>query len=282
MAANVVLDTVTIVPGGETTISGNISGTLAGDTLYYVSDDLTVPSGETLTIAAGAQVLFQGDYNLTANGTLLVNGSANNRVVFTSGNLVKATGDWGGIIINKSGSRVSYADIQYSSSAVYVSDIDTVTINNCIITNNTSGIAGIRILDGADYFTIRENTIRANFSYGIRKINSSGDNSCSTNHQGGAEIVGNTIYALYGMYICGTYNAQVDSNTILLEDNYSDGTYGIDNENGRYSNYNGNLILAQNDGFYYHGFKLLEAIIQSFAITKCVMLIVVDFTYTIY
>jgi hypothetical protein len=46
------------------TISGNISGTLAGDTLYYVSDDLTVPSGETLTIAAGAQVLFQGDLQL--------------------------------------------------------------------------------------------------------------------------------------------------------------------------------------------------------------------------
>ena len=87
MAANVVLDTVSLAPGGQTTISGDISGTLSGDTLYYASGDLTVPSGETLTIAAGAQLLFQGDYSLTANGTLLVNGTTNNRVAFTSGNL---------------------------------------------------------------------------------------------------------------------------------------------------------------------------------------------------
>ena len=175
LAANVALDTITLSAGGMATISGNVSGTLAGDTLYYVSGDLTVPSGETLTIEAGAQLAFTGDYSLTANGKLLVNGVASNRVKFTSGNLAKTAGDWTGIVINKTGSRISYADIHYSSSTVYAGSIDTVTINNCIISGNSSTADGIRIDQGLKYFIVRGNTIKAGSNYGIHKV--SGNNS---------------------------------------------------------------------------------------------------------
>ena len=255
LAANVALDTITLSAGGMATISGDVSGTLAGDTLYYVSDDITVPGGETLTIEAGAQLAFTGDYSLTANGKLLVNGTAANRVKFTSGSLAKTAGDWTGIVINKTGSRISYADIHYSSSTIYAGNIDTVTINNCLISGNSSTADGIRIDQGLNYFIIRENTIKAGSNYGIHKVSgNSSNNGDSHNTQGGAEIVGNTIYASVGMRIYGTYNARVDSNTILLADQ---GSQGINNQESRYSSYSNNLIMPQDEfGWYYTGMQL--------------------------
>jgi len=271
LAANMVLDTVTLQSGGMAAISGEISGTLSGDTLYSVNGDLTVPSGQTLTIEAGSQLAFNGEYSLTANGKLLVNGTAANRVSFTSGSINKSGGDWTGIVINNSGSRISYADIKYSSSTIYVAAVDTVTINNCLISENSSGSHGIRIDDELKYFTIRENTIRATSGRGIYKVSgNNSDDGNSENRTGGAEIVGNTIYSKFGIRLYATWNARVDSNTFWMEDQ---GDMAINNSYSQNSSYKHNLIAPQDQfGYYHNGLELMyvsNSIIHGNQIKNC-------------
>lgn len=248
LAVTTIMDTLILERGGSRSISGDISGTLSGDTLYFVVGDLTVPQNETLIVEAGTQVLFKGDYSFNSNGLLLVNGTENNMVSFTSGAFSPAAGDWGGLNIYQTNSEINYANIKYSTSALYVSNVDTITVNGCVIKNTTVGSDGIRLYE-PQYAKIRNNTIDAPNACGIRKVNSNNDDSGTGTY--GYEIVSNTIVADRGIYIKSTHDARVDSNTIYVETNY-----GIHNESGQNAIYTGNSILPSGDqyevGFYVH------------------------------
>jgi hypothetical protein len=61
---------------------------------YLVKGNITVPSGSSLTINAGVEVIFQGVYNLVVNGTLELNGAEGDSVIMTA---VNATTGWRGI-----------------------------------------------------------------------------------------------------------------------------------------------------------------------------------------
>lgn len=68
-------------------IGGVISGTLGvwGDsTVYYVTDDLEVPAGQTLTIEAGTTLVFSPTHQLTVAGQLEAKGNTVFPVRFTS------------------------------------------------------------------------------------------------------------------------------------------------------------------------------------------------------
>jgi hypothetical protein len=68
-------------------IGGAISGTLGewgGDQVYYVTDDLEVAAGETLTIAAGTTLVFSPTTRLIVSGQLLADGNTVFPVRFTS------------------------------------------------------------------------------------------------------------------------------------------------------------------------------------------------------
>ena len=145
---------------GIDTLSVNIVNdtTLTNDTVY-VSQAITVSSGVTLTINPGVVMMFKGDAsNFNANqnseaayilvkGTLVANGEAGNRIIFTAANQSEK---WGGIIFNTSSASLKYCDFSY------VNKIDSVENNNyygalnfvndsnnvfaCNFSNNTTGI----------------------------------------------------------------------------------------------------------------------------------------------
>ncbi|BCY28053.1 hypothetical protein [Flavobacterium okayamense] len=90
------------------------SATLDASQTYKLTGSFIVRGGATLTIPAGTKIEATGGtasyIAIAQDGLLYVNGTATNPVVMTSGNTVKATGDWGGLVIcgrantNKGGS----------------------------------------------------------------------------------------------------------------------------------------------------------------------------------
>lgn len=84
LTANTVLEDVTMIPGSVQEVSGTINTTTwTTGYVYYVTDDITVPSGQTLTINAGVRVKFSSGKGMTVNGTLIANGTASSRIIFT-------------------------------------------------------------------------------------------------------------------------------------------------------------------------------------------------------
>lgn len=90
------------------------SATLDPTQVYNLTGSFIVRGGATLTIPAGTRIEATGGtasyIAIAQDGLLYVNGTSTNPVVMTSGNSVKATGDWGGLVIcgrantNKGGS----------------------------------------------------------------------------------------------------------------------------------------------------------------------------------
>lgn len=90
------------------------SATLDPTQVYNLTGSFIVRGGATLTIPAGTRIEATGGtasyIAIAQDGLLYVNGTSTNPVVMTSGNAVKATGDWGGLVIcgrastNKGGS----------------------------------------------------------------------------------------------------------------------------------------------------------------------------------
>ena len=81
------IPTVAAAPlsAGTAIAGGNVSGTweVAGSP-YLVNGNITVPSGATLTIEPGVEVIFQSWYSLTVNGTLIADGTASAPIMFTA------------------------------------------------------------------------------------------------------------------------------------------------------------------------------------------------------
>ncbi len=146
----------------QTEVAGNQSGVwrLSGSP-YQVIGQITVPTGQTLRIEAGVEINFQGYYKFNVNGKLLVNGVANNMVLFTSNNT--NTG-WGGIRFDQVNeiSKFKYCKFEYgktSSSGVYP-DIhggavmlkeSNAEFYNCIFSNNDASGSGDDGMGGAVY-----------------------------------------------------------------------------------------------------------------------------------
>lgn len=84
-----------------TSVSGALSGTwtLAGSP-YTVVGNAAVASGQTLSLDAGVQVLFAGNFSLTVDGTLITHGTPAQNVVFTTANPAPAPGQWQALIFN--------------------------------------------------------------------------------------------------------------------------------------------------------------------------------------
>ena len=79
----------------QTTVSGNQSGTwTATNSPYQVTGELTVPTGQTLTVEAGVVINFQGHYKFNVDGKVLATGTETDRITFTTDN--QAVG-WGGV-----------------------------------------------------------------------------------------------------------------------------------------------------------------------------------------
>ncbi len=150
---------------------------------YYISGDLTIESGVTLTIAAGCSVFVAPDHEqagsdtdrvqIVVNGSLVVNGTAENPVVFASRTDADPTdSDWIGIkvastgtaslsnVVIKNATRAIENDAAITLTNCTVTDcgvaIDAhagITASGCVITNNTDSNSAINTDAGTTAFT---------------------------------------------------------------------------------------------------------------------------------
>ena len=80
----------------------------------YLLDDVYVSAGRTLTIPSGALIKFNGMTGIEVNGTLNATGNSGAPVIFTSGAVSPAPGDWKGIYVGDGGNAsLDYTEIHY-------------------------------------------------------------------------------------------------------------------------------------------------------------------------
>lgn len=121
-------------------LSGSLSGTLeAGD--YYVVDDISVASGNTLTIEPGANIYFDDDFEFHVYGTLIAEGTGEEDDI-TFAATPGSGANWSGIILHEPASENSIFEYcRISDCQLGVAAIRSNTeISNCWITDVVNGI----------------------------------------------------------------------------------------------------------------------------------------------
>lgn len=154
-------------------VSGNVSGiwTASCPGIYILTDNTTVPSGDTLIIEPGVQILSNIDSSnsvtFTVNGTLIAQGTVLNQIIFSVLPQQESAGSWNGILLNMQAFG------------------DHAILENCIVKNATIGIT-IRDSDAL----IKNCTIQNNSSHGVEfrawgeNVNGSLENCIIQNNEG--------------------------------------------------------------------------------------------------
>ncbi len=125
---------------------------------YVIQGGLQIDTGATLTIPAGCKVYFHADAPLLVDGSLQVNGTDSQRVLFTGDRLDAPysgyPGSWPGIYFRGASSNdvLQYALVENADEAVVVSAapagvMPKVVLQQCIVNNSYD--AGILGLDGS-------------------------------------------------------------------------------------------------------------------------------------
>lgn len=145
-----------------------------GQINHIILTNVTIPENITVEIEGGADVLFEdtantllGPLSIFVNGTLIINGTPEDRVLFTSRVQAgkEAPGDWNQIYYNSTSndtrSRVSYATFQYGIHGLFLED------SNILVENSEfSNMSQEGILSYASSPIIRNCTVHYN-TYGI-------------------------------------------------------------------------------------------------------------------
>jgi len=223
--------------------------TITADEPYIAIGDVFVKPGVTLTIEAGAELIFGPSMNLIVDGELQVNGVQDSPVTFTS----QSEQTWSGIKINATSttSVIEWATIENATTGIDVSVGSTNTlISNSTIQNNTNGISFIDA-DGS----VSNNTINNNEN-GIYLENASPQISTNT-------IESNTES---GIVMQGLSNPLINSNNIFTLNKYGINIKGLSeagnnpqpviNGNNFSSNTNKNIYI---EGFNEGGYVVIDA-----------------------
>jgi hypothetical protein len=166
--------------------AGNVSGEWSAGT-YLAIGNITVPGGSFLDVQPGAVVKFEPNLQLTAYGTLDVNGGEANEVVFTSrdddtcgttapySDGEPEAGDWYGIHLdgtdgNSGTGQFGWSTIRYGGNTdgdadanVYFNQCDSGDFTNSI--SDYSANYGVHIHSCSPIF--RNTRIAASNSYGV-------------------------------------------------------------------------------------------------------------------
>jgi len=173
---NRLLFSSTILPGVTLTqvigieISGELSGVLV-DTIYLVVGDVWVSLGDSLTIEAGAELIFWDGVQIDINGFIHAAGTYTDSI-----KLINTSMNWGGIDFNPSSddsSRLEYCLItggyasgyypEYGGGGIYF-DQSSPSISNCTISGN-SAVRGGGIYCSSSSPTITNCNISRNSAY---------------------------------------------------------------------------------------------------------------------
>jgi hypothetical protein len=201
--------------------------TIPQNTSFQVKGNVIVPSGKTLTINSGSNLTFIDSSKLTVSGTLIINGTSNNKAKldFTSGVT------WRGLFLNPgSSATIDYAEIEdaywginanacslliqnseikncYFGIYLYYTSYDYygTEIRNCNIHNT---IYGIELNHSAPLIT---NCIISGSENGISCISSSNVH-LGNDEEGGLNIIGDGDLGVYS-YASDPYLGIYDEKT---------------------------------------------------------------------
>ena len=256
-------DTTIMVPGEVAQVSGAITTTTwTTSYVYYVTDDITVSAGETLTINAGVRVKFYSDKGMTVNGTLKANGTESNPVRFTSKEPTPLPGDWTNIVLNGMNNVLTYVYYDYATNGITGDNADNTTIDHLTMSGTLSLTANGIVLSSSDSLTLTNNTISTAGNYGIFANDATGslvegnalpagyDQAAIYMHEcDGCTFKDNTITnrPYRGIYARYSDNVLFQGNSLEVDE------YGIRADYGTNHNYISNVITEFEEfGIYFH------------------------------
>ena len=94
------------------------------DSPYYITGDVQIPSGVTLTIEPGVEIRYTGGYELLVQGVLIANGTAESPIVFTSTTPGTSSG---ATMLKFEGSdldqiQINHVQMRYADKAIRIGD----------------------------------------------------------------------------------------------------------------------------------------------------------------
>ena len=214
----------TLVPGGTISVS---TCWIEHRSPYVIQGSVTIPEGITLTISAGVVVKHLSYCGLNISGTLVADGTADERIIFTSykddeyggdtngdGDATSpAPGDWQSLYFfsTSTDSLLDHVFVKYGGHGSSDSNIYTTSSSLTITSSAISDSSQHGIYCNSSSPAISGNTISNNAQFGIYLISANAtitDNTINNNSYGihgnsspGATITGNTLsensYAIY-------------------------------------------------------------------------------------
>jgi hypothetical protein len=172
---------------------------------YTVAGTLIVNSGAALTVTSGTTLKFPSGAGLVVNGTLSANG-----VKFTQ----STSNGWTGISLNHDGSSITNCSISHASSPLTITNVNTATINTCVIDSSTFGNQAISVINSTPNIVSVQINGQSGSSNGVRYTTGKGGTLQETTIQ--------NLGAGNGIVVQANTNPTISN--CLIENNYY---YGI-------------------------------------------------------
>ncbi|TAK61577.1 MAG: right-handed parallel beta-helix repeat-containing protein, partial [Bacteroidetes bacterium] len=196
------------------------------NTVYWLKNDISVTSGDTLTIQAGAVVKFAPGVSLTISGAIKANGTSGNVIAFTSekddsyggdnngdGRATGPTaGDWETVSLNGGGNNasvLSYCIFKFGGQQFTYTELSisgcSPSISNIYVTNSSN--TGMNLTNSSS--NLPNSSVSGNSGVGLYLNNSTpAISDCEFEGNGG-----------YGIQAVGTSHFTVQSSVISRNGN---------------------------------------------------------------
>ena len=231
LTGNETLQPVTLSNFFTKYISGNIKDTLYSDTLYLVSGDLYVNSGDHLFLNPGTHLLFDGNFELVVDGEFDAVGTATMPVTISSNLPNPAPEAYKGIRLQGGTTTVNleYVLVEYADDGIYAIGPPNILVNNCLFRYNNYGlrIQGVTAgtVTNTEFFEHKDQALfmftntspGVNISCNYFHGGTGGGvlaNQCSTN----LTITNNRFDSLMDVYE-GPVSFWMEGGNVLVEDN---------------------------------------------------------------